>query len=63
MESESKMSDIIDDDYREFLSDLKRRVVQAQTTAARVVNRELILLYWDIGAALVELRQHHERSQ
>lgn len=48
------MSDIIDDDYREFLSDLKRRVVQAQTTAARVVNRELILLYWDIAAAIVE---------
>lgn len=39
------MNEIIDDDYREFLGELKRRVVQAQTTAARVVNRELILLY------------------
>jgi hypothetical protein len=48
------MSKIIDDDYREFLGDLKRRVRQAQATAARVVNREWILLYWDIGAAIVE---------
>jgi len=48
------MNEIIDDEYREFLGELKRRVVQAQTTAARVVNRELILLYWDIGAAIME---------
>ena len=48
------MTDLIDDDYREFVADLKRRVAQAHATAARVVNRELILLYWDIGAAIVE---------
>jgi hypothetical protein len=48
------MTDLIDDDYREFVADLKRRVAEARATAARVVNRELILLYWDIGAAIVE---------
>jgi len=34
------MTDLIDDDYREFVADLKRRVVEAQAIAARVVNRE-----------------------
>ncbi|TWU05366.1 DUF1016 domain-containing protein [Allorhodopirellula heiligendammensis] len=48
------MNEIIDDDYREFIADLKRRVAQAQATAARVVNRELILLYWDIGGAVAK---------
>lgn len=48
------MIDLLDDDYREFVADLKRRVVEAQAIAARVVNRESILLYWDIGAAIVE---------
>lgn len=48
------MTDLIDDDYREFVASLKRRVAEAQVIAARVVNRELILLYWDIGAAIVE---------
>ncbi len=48
------MTDLIDDDYREFVADLKRRVAETRATASRVVNRELILLYWDIGAAIAE---------
>jgi len=34
-------------DYRQFIEDLK----------ARAVNRDLILLYWDIGRAIVEKQQ------
>jgi predicted nuclease of restriction endonuclease-like (RecB) superfamily len=48
------MNQIIDDDYRDFITDLKRRVREAQATASRVVNRELIMLYWDIGSAIVQ---------
>jgi predicted nuclease of restriction endonuclease-like (RecB) superfamily len=41
-------------DYREFIAGLKTRVAAAQLAAARAVNRDLILLYWDIGQGIVE---------
>ena len=36
-------------DYRDFVADLKTRIRSARLAAARAVNSELILLYWDIG--------------
>jgi len=48
---------IVPADYAEFLTGLKERIRSAQITAARAVNRELILLYWDIGHAIVEKQQ------
>lgn len=44
-------------DYPVFLADLKQRILDARTSAARAVNRELILLYWDIGRGIVEKQQ------
>jgi len=44
-------------DYPAFLAALKERVLHARTTAARAVNRDLILLYWDIGRAIVQKQQ------
>jgi len=41
-------------DYRRFIEDLKARVSAARVSAARHVNRDLIMLYWDIGRAIVE---------
>jgi len=41
-------------EYRQFIEDLKTRVVSARISAARAVNRDLILLYWDIGRGIVE---------
>jgi predicted nuclease of restriction endonuclease-like (RecB) superfamily len=35
--------------YDDFLRDLKSRIRTAQTHAALAVNRELVLLYWQIG--------------
>jgi len=35
--------------YDDFLRDLKSRIRTAQTRAALAVNRELVLLYWQIG--------------
>ena len=40
-------------EYREFIEDLKTRVVSARISAARAVAREMILLYWDIGQGIV----------
>ena len=44
-------------DYPAFLAALKERILHARTSAARAVNRELALLYWDIGRAIVEKQQ------
>ena len=41
-------------EYRRFIEDLKARVISARICAARAVNRDLILLYWDIGHGIVE---------
>ncbi|MCY2986684.1 MAG: PDDEXK nuclease domain-containing protein [Planctomycetota bacterium] len=41
-------------EYGQFIEDLKARVTAARLTAARAVNRDLILLYWDIGRGIVE---------
>jgi DUF1016 N-terminal domain len=46
-------------DYRRFIEDLKARVIEARISAARHVNRDLILLYWDIGRAIDEKQKIH----
>ncbi len=46
-------------EYWDFIEDLKARVLSARLSAARHVNRELILLYWDIGKAVVEKQRLH----
>ena len=38
-----------DDNYADFLNDLKKRIRTAQIKAALAVNQELVLLYWSIG--------------
>ena len=44
-------------EYRRFIEDLKARVISARISAARAGNRDLILLYWDIGHGIVERQQ------
>ena len=44
-------------DYPAFLAGLKARILHARTSAARAVNHELVLLYWDIGRGIVEKQQ------
>jgi predicted nuclease of restriction endonuclease-like (RecB) superfamily len=46
-------------DYGPWLPELKTRIHQAQQRAARSVNRELVLLYWQIGRDILE-RQGRE---
>jgi predicted nuclease of restriction endonuclease-like (RecB) superfamily len=41
-------------EYPAFLAALKERILNARVSAARAVNRELVLLYWDIGQGIVE---------
>jgi predicted nuclease of restriction endonuclease-like (RecB) superfamily len=45
--------------YEEFLRDLKQRIRNAQVRAALAVNRELVLLYWQIGRDVIARQQEH----
>jgi predicted nuclease of restriction endonuclease-like (RecB) superfamily len=47
------------DDYPEFIVSLKQRIRSAQVKAALSVNRELVLLYWQIGNDILT-RQERE---
>lgn len=45
--------------YADWLADLKTRIHNAQQRAALAVNRELVLLYWQIGSDILA-RQNRE---
>ena len=44
----------LDKAYQEFLADLKSKISSSRYAAARAVNSELILLYWEIGNSILE---------
>ncbi|MBF6613406.1 MAG: DUF1016 family protein [Chloroflexi bacterium] len=46
--------------YQEFLVEIKQRIQEAQVRAALAVNRELVLLYWQIGRDI--LRRQGEQG-
>jgi len=54
MKNETDSPVMTSPEYRRFIEDLKARVLSARISAARAANRDLILLYWDIGRAIVE---------
>ncbi len=54
MKNETPASVALSQEYRRFIEDLKARVLSARISAARAINRDGILLYWDIGRAIVE---------
>src|SRR5437773_12468696 len=43
--------------YYRFVEGIKQRIRVAQIKAAISANRELILLYWDIGRAIVDAQK------
>ena len=44
-------------DYDDFLRDLKERIRRTQIKAALAVNRELVLLYWQMGREILARQQ------
>jgi len=44
-----KQTSLFPENYDAFLTDLKQRIRTAQVRAALAVNRELVILYWQIG--------------
>ncbi len=45
--------------YVKLLEDLKARIRSAQTRAGLAVNRELVLLYWDVGCRILSQQKVH----
>jgi len=43
--------------YQSFLKSVKDRIHKAQYDALKVVNKELIALYWDLGKMIVEKQE------
>jgi len=44
-------------DYSQFLVEIKERIHKSKYEAAKVVNQEIIRLYWDIGQLITEKQQ------
>jgi len=53
------MVEIIKEDYKTFLAEVKERIRKAQYEALKAVNKELIFLYWDIGKMIVERQKKY----
>lgn len=48
------MEEIADNqDFKDFIADIKQRIKAAQYRALQAVNKEQIALYWSIGEAIV----------
>ncbi|SHE45258.1 Protein of unknown function [Cnuella takakiae] len=45
-------------EYKSWLADLKSRIQAAQVKAALKVNAELIALYWELAAEILEKEKH-----
>ena len=43
--------------YKEFFTEIKEKIYQAQYEAMKQVNKDLIKLYWEIGRSIVEKQQ------
>jgi predicted nuclease of restriction endonuclease-like (RecB) superfamily len=51
------MNELVSQAYGAWLADLKQRIQSAQQRATLSVNRELVLLYWNIGRDILERQQ------
>lgn len=45
--------------FKSFVSDIKKRILKGQYEALKSVNQELISLYWDIGKNIVKKQEEY----
>lgn len=55
-ETNEKVLSILDIDYRNWISDLKKRYKQSQIKAAIHVNSELVRFYWTLGRDIIKMK-------
>ncbi|MBU0701256.1 hypothetical protein KKE26_08210 [bacterium] len=53
------MEKIAQNNYIEFLGEIKERIRCAQYDALKAVNKQLITLYWDIGRMIVDRQNQY----
>ena len=58
----SELSKRLPDDYTVLLAEVKERVRSAQYEALKVVSKEMVVLYWDIGKMIVERQINAEHG-
>ncbi len=46
-------------EYKTFVTDVKKRILQSQYEALKAVNKQLISLYWDIGRMIKERQNEY----
>lgn len=51
---------VLNNEYKQWLTDLKSRIRSSQMKAALAVNSELISLYWDLGRMIVEKQENNK---
>ena len=59
MTKQANQAVIAQPEYRQFVEELKARIIAARISAARAVNNDLIFLYWDIGCGIAQKQQLH----
>ncbi len=57
----AKKMDLIktNNEYKQFVIELKSKIIQSQLKAAVKVNYELLDLYWELGAKIVEMQKEY----
>ena len=53
------MKTIKESNYFGFLNEIKSRIVSARIQAAKSINKELLILYWEIGKSIVERQEKY----
>lgn len=51
-DAKTMTQDVIAKEYSAFLTEIKERILSSQIKAALAVNRELLILYWEIGSKI-----------
>lgn len=54
---------IFSKNYRSFLIEIRSKIVSARISAARRINKDLIILYWDIGKTIVNRQRKYGWGQ
>src|SRR3972149_3489616 len=54
------MEKIMQNNYVDFLGEIKERIRRAQYDALKAVNKELIVLYWDIGRMIIKRQNQYD---
>ena len=49
---------VVDNEYRNWLSEIKNKIKNSQIKATVSVNTELIKLYWNLGLQIVEKQEY-----